>query len=107
MMSEAGRTTAARLVHGWQRFSRTRTCAGKVQVHLDGAATCGGKCEDLEKTYHAARPVACRGKRGPAHETCPRCTGRADLDLSSLVGTASSVLQLVDGMRRILTPSGA
>jgi len=103
-MSEAGRTTAARLRHAWRSLRSGPECAGRVQVHLDGVATCNGRCEHIEGTYHAARPIACRGKRGSAVETCARCAGRASLDLPSLIGTATNLVQVVDVMRRALTP---
>lgn len=101
-MSEAGRTAAARLLHLWHGLGKERECPGRVLVHLDGAVTCSGKCEDVEKVYHAARPVPCRGKRGPVSETCARCTGRPELDLSSLAGTAMSLIRMSDGLRQML-----
>jgi hypothetical protein len=110
-MSEKGRTAAARLVHLWQGLERERECHGRVLVHLDGAVTCGGKCEDVEKVYHAARPAPCRGKRAPANGACARCTGRPELDLSSLVGTAMTLMRMSDGLHQMLaaarSPEGA
>ena len=102
-MSEAGRTAAARLVHLWQGLGRERECPGRVLVHLDGAVTCSGKCEDVKEVYHAARLTPCRGKRGPASGTCARCTGRPELDLSSLAGKAMSLMRMCDGLRQMLT----
>jgi hypothetical protein len=52
--------------------------------------------------YHAVRPAPCRGKRGPASGTCARCTGRPELALSSLAGTAMSLIQMSDGLRQML-----
>lgn len=94
----------ARLRRNWQRLGAGRQCAGRVLVHLDGGATCSGKCDDIEHTYHPANPAACRGKKGPAFETCSRCTGRSDLDLSGMVGSATSLLQVVNGIRQTVAP---
>jgi hypothetical protein len=100
--SEAGRTAAVLLMYSWQRLEKEPACRGRVLVHLDGAVTCTGACEDARKVYHAVRPMPCRGKRGPASETCARCTGRPELDLSSLVSTTTSLMRVSEGLRQML-----